>query len=373
MLIFLRCCGKGYRLCMRIFKRKLLAIGWFLFVAAFFNFFAYPVDSFNAAVRNFVKTGKFDVRTFDDNGFPISSSPRLGSFVSPFYIVHYGILYSRGMGRDGLHWRDDPSLDYWNVEPPVISEHTQLRYFKNSADWVLDHVVMFNGKAHLLYDFDWPYPNYPNGKLTAPWWSGLTDGYALILLLRAYDYFGDKKYLEVAGTLYESVLTPVAEGGSTVDRNGCPWIEEYVDPEAAPADMSFVFNGMVYGAHAVEAYERFIGLSKPHSSDLFKCVERNIAGYDLGGWSYYDAIGNSSNIKYHHISYILFADLINSGRVAHNKKTDRILKSWSVGFHNPGFHYVLSGPRSFGYFHFVGFFVFMLILPFLVILFCRRR
>ena len=66
-----------------------------------------------------------------------------------------------------------------------------------------------SGLTHLLYDFDWPYAAYPDGKLKAPWWSGLTDAYATTLLLRAWDCFGDQRYLDTAKQLYSSAISPV--------------------------------------------------------------------------------------------------------------------------------------------------------------------
>lgn len=343
--------------------RIILYIVWVSIVSISFNYFAYPIDDFNAAVRTFIKTGSKNIRVFNDKGQPVSYSPRLGEFISPFYIVHYGILYSNALGGTGLHWRRDPSLDYWNVQPPTLPYKTKVQYFKNSADWIVDNSVEFSGHLHLLYKFDWPYQNYPNALLKAPWWSGLTDSYALILLLRAYDYFGDVKYLETAEKLYEAVLSPVDNGGSLNKLNGCLWIEEYVDHRAKAEDMSFVFNGMVYASHAIEAYEVFSRSDEPIYPKLYQCIANNVVDYDMGGWSYYDGIGSPTTIKYHGISYVLLDDLIRQNKVDRSVSVTKVLTSWRTGFDNPGYNYILNGPKSISYYHFVITFILSCIAP----------
>lgn len=341
---------------------------WFSLLFGAFNFFAYEINQANAALRLFVKTGTWEIRRFDDQGLPISTSARVGEFISPFYVVHYGLAYSEGLGAKGLQWRSDPSMEYWNKPPEEHSQETNINYFKNSADWVIKNITFHKGQAHLLYDFDWPYSNYPNEGLSAPWWSGLTDGYAIILLLRAYDYFGDLKYYKMAESLYESVLTPVNQGGSTLTLNGCDWIEEYVDPELANKDMSFVLNGMVYATYGIEAFEsNFIDSDgNKKSPSLYRCIEKNIRIFDLGGWSYYDGIGNPANIKYHFINYAIFLDMVNLEKIS-GAELEKAYESWKLGFDNPGIFYTIYGPVSIAYYHFIFTFLVFLFAPLVLI------
>lgn len=347
---------------------KMLLVGWLVLVSLIFNYFAYEIEQFNASFRVILTTGKKDVRDFNSNGIPISHSARIGSFISPFYVVHYGLIYSEGLKSGGFHWRKDPSIDYWNVPVTVKENKERIFFFKNAADYIVNNIIYKNGSAHLLYNFDWPYKNYPAGGLKAPWWSGLTDGYAIILLLRAGDYFNDSKYFDAAQKLYKSVLTDTDNGGSSSNLNGCKWIEEYIDPRFNSKNMSFVFNGMIYATYGIEAFELFFKKTKtPLSDELYSCANKNSKIFDLNGWSTYDAIGNSANIKYHYVNHVLLKDMIARDKIS-LKDNINTLKSFERGFNNPGFFYLYKGPISVSYFHFVLLFLFTLFFPFLFLL-----
>jgi len=339
-----------------------------------FNYNAYLIESFNASVRIFIKTGGWSVREFDQSGLPVSNSPRIGTFISPFYVVHYGLIYSEGLGVEGLHWRSDPSIQYWNVHPEEDEDTVRIEKFKSTAEWLVDNVEYYNGHAHLMYHFDWPYKNYPNSMLKAPWWSGLTDGYAIILLLRAHSYFGDDKYLSYAEKLYRSVLSDTDQGGSLSQLNGCPWIEEYVDPRVNSSDMSFVLNGMVYATYGVEAFERYTDPALPVvASDLYECIDNNIAVFNNNGWSYYDAIGNSANIKYHGVNYAILKDMLRRGVIG-SEIAFALSESWGVTLKNSGFYYILLGPKSIAYYHFtLSFFTVLAVLFFFILWLVRLK
>jgi hypothetical protein len=325
-----------------------------------FNLFAYEINELNTVIRVYIKEGKTAHRQFDKNGIPISYSARLDSFTSPFYVVHYGILYSESIRKQnefsGFHWRDDPSLQYWNV-PPNDNEIAEFeKRFKHASLWVLNHIDHQHGRAHLIYDFDWPYSNYPSGRLLAPWWSGLTDGYAIILLLRAYDYFQDERFLLAAEQLYNSVLTPVQEGGSLTYLDDHIWIEEYVDPRVSDGKMAYVLNGMIYATYGVEAYERFRSIKDGFSDRLYKSIASNIPLFDKSGWSYYDLIGNASSIKYHKIHVALLSDIL-ARRKGYKDCVENscaeILSRWSRASANSGIYYAWVGQKTFSYYHFL--------------------
>lgn len=88
-------------------KRLILFVVAFVAVTAAFNFFAYEINQFNAKLRVLVRTGELGLRAFDDRGMPVSRNARTGEdFVSPFYVVHYGLIYSDIHGLDGLQLPD---------------------------------------------------------------------------------------------------------------------------------------------------------------------------------------------------------------------------------------------------------------------------
>jgi hypothetical protein len=332
---------------------------WLIAVTIFFDKFAYQIEAFDAQVRVLLTTGQKDVREFNGDGIPLSYSARNGEeFTSPFYVVHYGVMYSsafaKRISRKRADWFMDDSIKYWNVPPNSYKD----TYFKNSADWVVEHISFRDGHAHLLYNFDWPYRNYPNGGLKAPWWSGLTDGYAIVLLLRANDVYGGSKYMDAATELYKSVLTPIANGGSLGELNGDPWIEEYVDPRADPKKLSFVLNGMIYATYGIDAYERYTNLANPMAPKLYQSIANNLHVFDRGDWSEYDAIGNAANIKYHRVHVALLKRIESETE----KRAVAIIRGrWKHGMNNAGYFWLLHGTLGVAKIQFIFEYLFVLL------------
>ncbi|MCO5064446.1 MAG: D-glucuronyl C5-epimerase family protein [Rhizobiaceae bacterium] len=313
-----------------------------LVTLAIMNSYAQEISDLNAGLRSYLTGGPSSVRSFSSDGLPRSYSPHVeGGIISPFYVVHYGILYSETCRKSAFagsyHWSHDASLAYWPFPPDDIS----IEKFKASADWLVENArVGDRGLAHLFYNFDWPYQFYPDGKLKAPWWSGLTDAYATTLLLRAWDCFGDRKYLDTAKRLYESAIAPISTGGSLSLLNGAPWIDEYVDPRMPPEELSKVLNGMIYSYHAIRGYEAFAGTGKM-SSALRTSIYMNLRLYDMGYWSRYDALGSIANIKYHAIQTALIEDRrLNDGTL------DGLAIRWKIGRAFPVLFYTMFGPPS---------------------------
>lgn len=337
---------------------------WIVGTLFIFNKYAYNINEFNAKFRVLVTSGKLSHRNFDENGFAISTSPRIGDFISPFYVVHYGLIYSEELkdkiSSDKLkqfHWREDPSLEYWNV-PPVGDNINYEEYFYNMAEWLVDNIQYFSGGYHYVYDFDWPYKGYPDGGLKAGWWSGLTDGYAIVLLLRAHEYFEDERFFDTATLLYNSLLKDIQEGGSVNYIDGNIWIEEYIDPRFSGSDMSYVLNGMIYATYGIISYENKNN-KQLYSEGLIQSITSSLSKFDLSGWSSYDLIGNSANIKYHNIHYSLLQDLRDR---EYNIDHD-VLRSWEKGYNNPGLYFILKGPISMAYYHFLATFIFVIFFP----------
>lgn len=350
-------------------KKSILGSLWVVFVTLVFIFFAYPIFELNAKIRVFLTTGDFGHRTFDEAGLPVSRSPKIGAFLSPFYVVHYGLQYSdyvkdKNSSYVGLHWREDPSHAKWNVPRDSAERASFESYFYEASNWLVENLSFQFGFAHYLYVFNWPYKGFPTDHLKAPWWSGLTDGYAILLLLRAYDHFGEERFLRTASSLYESVTSDIEKGGSMSVLRGSPWIEEYVDPRFAAREMSFVFNGMVYATYGIEAYEKYVdGGGKKIAQELYRSIFKNAALFDLRGWSSYDLLGSANNIKYHLIHASLIQDLNLRFPGFATKETLRLERDWVRTSRFPGFYYVLYGPKSIAYFHFLSMYVVFAFFP----------
>jgi hypothetical protein len=333
----------------RLWKVVLLNMVWVTLCIVAFDKFAYEIEEFNAGTRAFLRTGQTSIRIFDRDGLPVSVIAKTReTVISPFYVVHYGLLHSEAARvtapQNGEHWRPDPSMAMWNVPPSQLS----VDQFKTNADWVVTNVKQTHGKYHLVYNFEWSYRNYAGGKLQSPWWSGLTDGYALLLMLRAYDIYKDEKYLRTADVLYDAVVSPLSEGGSLIKLNGLPWVEEYVDPAAPASAMPRVLNGMIYAYKGIKAYELKRTPTRPIAESLRESILANTELFDIGYWSWYDQIENAANIKYHRIHVALLADPDFS--VA---SLETLRSRWGKGAQHPGFFWLLSPNLSIAKIHLI--------------------
>lgn len=345
------------------------------------NYYAYEIINFNAGLRVFVSSGKTNVRTFDkETGIPKSHSPKTGEYISPFYVVHYGILYSNNIEMNsckhmnGYHWKRDKSLQYWNVPPETINSNDSKRLLNHSADWLIKNINFKFGKAHFLYNFDWEYPEYPSGKLSAPWWSGLTDGYAIIVLLRAYDCFNDKTYLDAAKSLYDSVLTDATAGGSLTYIDEMPWIEEYVDPTLAlKHKLAFVLNGMIYSTHGVKAYETYVAIPQKKHMILEKSIFKNLHRFNIDGWSRYDLLGSNSNPKYHLIHTSLLEEMLKNSPQEYKTHAGQIFQKWKKSAENIGLSYILFGQKTIAWYHFIITVLIIILFPFLLLIKIKKH
>lgn len=316
-------------------------------VGSFFviSLFGHQIEGFNASIRNYLVQGQLEKFRFKD-GIPTQTNARKGTYQSPFYVVHFGMIYSdsceKAQDKSKYHWLSDETRDAWRGDPPAATTNN----FRSALNWLTGNVtVLPDGSAHFIYDFDWPYQTYPNGKLSSGWWSGLTDGYAILLLLRGYDCFEDKRYLDLASALYQTLKKPVSDGGSTVMWAGKPWIEEYVEPKASdPAALSRVLNGMAYSYFGVRAYEELHGDDK-FSRELRSSISHHLDTFDLGVWSFYDALGNRANIKYHKVNTRLLQDERLSGVASLS-----LLARWQIGVWFSGV-YLFLGPISWALLH----------------------
>ena len=249
-----------------------------------FDTFEEYISEITAKATNLLRGNSFATREFDSNGIPYSNFARIRKkTVSPFYVVHYGLIYSQAIeppqGYQYL-WEKQGSVKYWNV-PPKNELVTEQNFF-NSVNWVVNktYELGLNG-AHLYYDFDWPYRNLKSGGLKAPWYSGLTDGMALTLLCRAYVITGNDTYKSAAALLYESVIKPVSKGGSLITlQNGDLWIEEYVENRLSDEYQSKVLNGMIYATFGVLDYEQTFVTKNQLAPALFKSIKNNIIKFD---------------------------------------------------------------------------------------------
>jgi hypothetical protein len=166
--------------------------------------------------------------------------------------------------------------------------------FLACADWFLRA-----RDARFAYSFD-------AGGMRAPWLSCIAQGQAISVLVRAFRTTGDERYLEQAGRAVAALAQPVAEGG-LLDRlaDGGEFLEEY------PGRYPHVLNGCLHALVGLDDLARARG-EAPHA--LFGAVlattARNVACWDVGGWSTYDLqpAGRSPNLATlnYHLLHCIF-------------------------------------------------------------------
>ncbi|PLW91933.1 MAG: hypothetical protein C0592_13355 [Marinilabiliales bacterium] len=161
-------------------------------------------------------------------------------------------------------------------------EESYIQVFFKCVNWLEDNKEDFNGsivwrsKANKQY-------NLPDG-----WISGMYQGQALSVYLRAYQQFDDNKYLKTVTGILKSFEIDVKDGGfRRNDEQNCLWFEEY--PTSTP---SFVLNGFIYSMFGILDYYR-VTKSEEALKLWNSCVEtlkKNLHKYDVWYWSVYDQL-----------------------------------------------------------------------------------
>jgi hypothetical protein len=128
-------------------------------------------------------------------------------------------------------------------------------------------------------------------RIPAGWASGMAQGQAASVLLRAHALTGREDYLETARAALAPLTIPVAEGGLQNDLDGVTVLEEY--PAQRPAA---ILNGWIFALFGV--YELATVAQMPEARALF---DRSAAGlvsllprYDTGWWSLYSLYDHGS-------------------------------------------------------------------------------
>lgn len=208
------------------------------------------------------------------------------------YSGHYdaaGIPMLDYRGRIGLQY-NPIAIAQWGLGNYNLfcrsGQPARKQKFLNAACWLRDHLEQnSSGLWVWQHHFDWEYRD----TLRAPWYSGLAQGQAISLLLRAYRESAAPEFLHAAQKAFAAFLIPVADGGVTfTDERGDIWFEEYI---VSPP--THILNGFIWATWGV--YDYFLATGDPTAQSLFQqAIEtllHNLDGYDLGFWSLYEQSG----------------------------------------------------------------------------------
>lgn len=148
----------------------------------------------------------------------------------------------------------------------------------------------------------WTLP-IPAFGISTPWISGLTQGVAISVLLRAHQLTGEVKYLATARRAMAWLSKPISEGGClSVNKSGT-WIEEY--PNAA--DPNHVFNGHLWALFGVWDYYRATKdeAAKGLFNEGVRVIKAEIDRYDTGSWVVYSQKNNQDNVIGPYMQFII--------------------------------------------------------------------
>lgn len=199
---------------------------------------------------------------FDANGIPYLVDSK-GEHYSIVYVIQYALIQHDLMLRG-------------------VDAENKKRIIKNCLDWLEEKSEVY------LDSLVWRSPANEQYHLPEGWVSAMYQGQAISLFLRAYQLFGEERYLSIAEKTFEYFKYDYAEGGvRRTDERGFTWFEEY--PSATP---SLVLNGYIYTLFGIYDLYRVTKNDKAGQlyDDCVSTLENNVFKYDVWYWSVYDQL-----------------------------------------------------------------------------------
>jgi heparosan-N-sulfate-glucuronate 5-epimerase len=235
----------------------------------------------------------YEKHTFRDIYYPITGNSITSVEINESGIptVDYGYSHRVFIGKQINPAMISQQAIYYESEYQKGNKSCK-QLFLNNANYLVENAAQYDNYTLWQYNFPWPAYN-----LTNPWISALTQGQGVQVLIKAYNMTGDKKYLNSANLALNSFYVEVKDGGITYkDQNGW-WYEEYpTDTDVQPR----VLNGMIFALFGIYEYYEFTG--DKDAKYLFDkgiiSLKSNLHDYDVGDWTYYDALGHRASTSY---------------------------------------------------------------------------
>lgn len=217
---------------------------------------------------------------------------------------HYGEMRHNPVGiAQQVLWYSEEQLirdSGLNITPYSIMHLTDQSVLQ-IADFFMNHyeAEQINGVDVLRLPYLFDYPFY---ALSSPWYSGMAQGHAMIVLLHAYKITSETRYLSYAEKLFNVLKIPLADGGVLVTSHDDNIIfEEYADPTQDVSKAPRVLNGNIYAIDGLFWFWYLTGSEDAKQLLINSIVSMNemLPEYNAKFWSYYDLQGNYANAKYH--------------------------------------------------------------------------
>ncbi len=189
------------------------------------------------------------------------------------------------------------ALDHWNAYV-LTGDSTYAATLVDAADSLV--------KSSANGQFQWTSETIPAfGIKQTPWISALTQSVGISVLLRAYQYTGEPRYMSAATAAYRWLTVPVRQGGLQSADIGT-WLEEY--PNQNPAARSgHVLNGNIWALFGVWDYYRVTGDSSAKAifNNDVAAIKNNMSWYDLGYWNVYSHLNRTDTVNGLYMQFIV--------------------------------------------------------------------
>lgn len=128
------------------------------------------------------------------------------------------------------------------------------------------------------------YYEFPNAGMPVPWVSGMAQGHACSVLVRAYAISGDTLFRDAATHSLATFELPVGSGGVSMVDGGYTYYEE-----AMPPVSPHILNGMVFAMYGALDMATVLGDERARAiwQAGVDTLAANMGKYDSGGWSLY--------------------------------------------------------------------------------------
>ena len=210
----------------------------------------------------------------------------LGEDFSEYEFSREGIPLTRFHRKSD--WRHNPitvcqyGLHHFNKYLTKQDERSK-EIFLIQANWLVEKAEQgANNSKVWYYRIDIPFY-----RISAPWVSGMAQGEALSVLLRAHQLMGKQKYLDTARAAWKIFHVSVQDGGViSYFPDNRPIIEEYPSTEL----MTGVLNGFISAIFGVYDFAQYMDDRQADQFflKLVDSLKHNLDCYDCGYWSYYD-------------------------------------------------------------------------------------
>jgi len=176
--------------------------------------------------------------------------------------------------------------------------------FLRMADWLVT-----TQKSTGLWHYTFAYGGQP-----VPWWSGMAQGQAVSLLVRAFQETGVQAYRNAAALAVPTMRRTISNGGTATFEGGRYWIQEYIPPYSRDT-----LNGFMFSIVGVDEWVAATGDATAASwrREALETLVARLPRFDTGHWSYYNLSppagstlpGQAASIKYHVIHVIQLRQL----------------------------------------------------------------